>query len=88
MHQNKVGFKSHYCYNYYFNKKISHLRKQNVQDKNWVNVIKDGGCYSWIGRHQNGGQTLSLSKCKQIANLLKTNSNTIKKKVHKNRRGA
>jgi len=47
-----------------FNQKLSgciKIRPKNSQDKNWVEVIKDNGCYSWVGRHGTGRQPLSLS---------------------------
>ena len=51
---------------------ISNLRPKNSQDKDWVEVIKDSGCYSWVGRQQTGGQQLSLGKCTQTAYCIKT----------------
>ena len=51
---------------------ISNLRPKNSRDKDWVEVIKGNGCYSWVGRQQNKRQQLSLGKCKQTAYCIKT----------------
>ena len=51
---------------------ISNLRPKNSEDKDWVEVIKGNGCYSWVGRQQTRGQKLSLGKCKQIVYFFKT----------------
>ena len=51
---------------------IWNIRPRNSQDKDWVEVIKDSGCYSWVGRQKTRGQQLSLGKCKQTAYCIKT----------------
>ena len=38
------------------------IRPKTSQDKDWVDIIKDGGCWSYIGRTQTGRQEISLSK--------------------------
>ena len=48
-----------------FNKKMDgciKIRPKTSQDKDWVDIIKDGGCWSYIGRTQTGRQEISLSK--------------------------
>jgi len=37
------------------------IRPKTSQDKDWVDIIKDGGCWSYIGRRQTGRQEISLS---------------------------
>ena len=38
------------------------IRPKTSQDKDWVDIIKDGGCWSYVGRRQTGRQEISLSK--------------------------
>ena len=39
------------------------------QDKDWVDIIKDGGCWSYVGRRQTGRQEISLSKFRRFQSL-------------------
>ena len=47
-----------------FNNKMNgciKIRPKTSRDKDWVDIIKDGGCWSRVGR-QGGRQEISLSK--------------------------
>merc|ERR1712008_547919 len=37
------------------------IKPKTSQDKDWVDIIKDGGCWSYVGRRQTGRQEISLS---------------------------